>query len=95
MSNKHDILHDYTGTLPPGIKAMFYPAEQDMADTPIAATVIELERHCTEAKRLLQEIIASLNLEGNAQWFSDMPEGWFDLVGNWTKRYRELVSTAE
>lgn len=55
---------------------------------PVTDLVLELERRFAEAEKLLNQIIASLNLEGNAQWFEEMPESWHDLVGHWTKRHQ-------
>lgn len=78
-------------TIPASVQAMFQaPAE----NTPISILVGEIEQRCVDLERLLGEIIATLNLEGNTHWFSEMPEDWFDLIGLWTEQWRNLTPAA-
>lgn len=60
--------------------------------SPIADIVRKLERDHTDAMELLGEIVASLNLEGNAHLFAEMPDDWHHLVEHWTKWWRNLKS---
>lgn len=76
-------------TVPASIQAMFHQAPTE--NTPISILVGEIEQRCVDLERLLQEIVATLNLEGNAKWYSEMPQGWFGLVTQWTERYRDLI----
>ena len=50
--------------------------------------MLEFERR--ELESLCQEIVATLDMPGNAAWFAEMGAPWHDLVKNWKARFLEL-----
>jgi len=63
------------------------PQRDILEDAPIAKGVLEIERRLHNAMGLLDEIIATLLLDGNAHLFSELPPSWHYAVENWHKRY--------
>jgi hypothetical protein len=58
----------------------------------ITEQVAELERRCRKYQGLCREILATITLEKNAQWFAGLPSDWRDRVGEWQKRLERLDS---
>ena len=65
--------------------------QENVSPTPLGDKVVDLEQRYQELGELTRQILASLALEGNQQYFSLMPEHWFDLLRAWTKRYHHIV----
>lgn len=59
--------------------------------SPLAQEVIKLEQRCAALSELCGQMLASLQLPGNAHLFDGFPEGWFDLIEIWDTAYSRLV----
>ena len=59
---------------------------------PIADSVRALEERCQMAISLVGEILATLQLEGNAHLFNDFPDDWSSLVDNWQRSIQAIAA---
>lgn len=58
------------------------PFKIDMTNASLVTQ--ELVARYSIYKALLSEIVATLNLPGNARFFAEFPSHWHDLVEYWT-----------
>ena len=84
FSSKLDMATLAPGYVPP---EMFKPEPLP----PLAQEVVKLEQRCAALSELCGQMLASLQLPGNAHLFDGFPEGWFDLVEIWDTTYSRLV----
>jgi len=64
--------------------------EKEKAGLPVSNNVLELEINHNTLLQLCSEILATLQLEGNAHLFDNFPHDWPVFVGSWQERYEQL-----
>jgi hypothetical protein len=86
-SETHGIIGVVDGPVGASVRALFECVEKR---TPITDSVRVLEERCAALQDLASEILASIQIKGNAHLFKDFPDGWHTFVDNWQQRLDEL-----
>lgn len=63
--------------------------------SPIASEVKQLEDDYNTAMGLLGEMIATLTLEKNAEWFENFPSHWHEMIESWHRQFKLLKSNMQ